>query len=88
MRAASRVGVASSPAETCVYRWWVEDEGSRAEHTAELMHQVLGTVPDRTAVLARFITEVSPQEAETMRQLLGATLAPASASASASTVQE
>ena len=45
---------------------------SRADHTAELMHQVLGTVPDRTAVLARFIGDVSPQEAETMRQLLGA----------------
>jgi predicted transcriptional regulator len=45
---------------------------SRADHTAELMHQVLGTVPDRAAVLARFIGDVSPQEAETMRQLLGA----------------
>lgn len=33
MRAASLVGVASSPAETCIYRWWVEAEGSRAEHT-------------------------------------------------------
>ncbi|MCW2833044.1 MAG: hypothetical protein JWN68_997, partial [Nocardioides sp.] len=33
MRAASLVGVASSPIETCTYRWWVEAEGSRAEHT-------------------------------------------------------
>lgn len=33
MRAASLVGVASSPEETCIYRWWVEAEGSRAEHT-------------------------------------------------------
>ena len=33
MRAASLVGVASSPTETCTYRWWVEAEGSRAEHT-------------------------------------------------------
>ncbi|TFD51596.1 BlaI/MecI/CopY family transcriptional regulator [Cryobacterium frigoriphilum] len=57
---------------------------SRADHTAELMHQVLGTVPDRTAVLARFIGDVSPQEAETMRQLLGAAAAPESLS----TVQE
>lgn len=32
MRAAGLVGVASSPEETCVYRWWVEAEGSRAEH--------------------------------------------------------
>lgn len=33
MRAASLVGVASSSEETCIYRWWVEAEGSRAEHT-------------------------------------------------------
>jgi predicted transcriptional regulator len=45
---------------------------SRAEHTAELMHEVLGTAPDREAALARFIGNVSPQEAQTLRQLLGA----------------
>lgn len=44
---------------------------SRAEHTAELMHEVLGTAPDREAALARFIGNVSPQEAQTLRQLLG-----------------
>lgn len=44
---------------------------SRAAHTAELMHQVLGSVPDREAALARFIGDVSPQEAETLRHLLG-----------------
>lgn len=33
MRAANVVGVASSPEETCIYRWWVEAEGSRAEHS-------------------------------------------------------
>jgi predicted transcriptional regulator len=46
---------------------------SRAAHTAGLMHEVLGQVPDRQAALARFIGNVSPQEAETMRQLLGVT---------------
>lgn len=45
---------------------------SRAEHTAELMHEVLGSVPDREAALARFIGNVSPQEADTLRALLGA----------------
>ena len=35
MRAASAVGVASSPTETCIYRWWVEAEGSRAEHSTD-----------------------------------------------------
>ena len=32
MRAVGLVGIACSPDETCVYRWWVGDEGSRAEH--------------------------------------------------------
>jgi predicted transcriptional regulator len=43
---------------------------SRAQHTAELMHEVLGSVPDREAALARFIGTVSPNEAETLRRLL------------------
>jgi predicted transcriptional regulator len=43
---------------------------SRAEHTAELMHEVLGTTSDRTATLARFIGNVTPQEAATLRALL------------------
>ena len=43
---------------------------SRAQHTAELMHEVLGTTSDRTATLARFIGNVSPQEAQTLRVLL------------------
>ncbi|SEN45572.1 Predicted transcriptional regulator [Cryobacterium luteum] len=44
---------------------------SRAAHTAGLMHEVLGQVPDRHAALVRFIGGVTPQEAETLRQLLG-----------------
>lgn len=44
---------------------------SRAEHTAELMHEVLGSAPDRAAVLARFIGSVSDGEAATLRKLLG-----------------
>jgi hypothetical protein len=35
------------------------------------MHEVLGSSPDREAALARFIGNVSPDEAETLRQLLG-----------------
>ena len=46
---------------------------SRAQHTAELMHEVLGTTSDRTATLARFIGNVSPQEAQTVRALLAST---------------
>ncbi|RAX15209.1 transcriptional regulator [Pseudarthrobacter sp. AG30] len=44
---------------------------SRADHTAELMHEVLGSAPDREAVLARFIGSVSEGEAATLRKLLG-----------------
>jgi predicted transcriptional regulator len=44
---------------------------TRAEHTAELMHEVLGSSSDREAALARFIGTVSRDEAETLRQLLG-----------------
>ena len=45
---------------------------TRAEHTAELMHEVLGSAPDRQAALARFIGDVTPQEADALRRLLGA----------------
>ena len=44
---------------------------SREDHTAELMHEVLGSAPDREAVLARFIGSVTDTEAETLRKLLG-----------------
>lgn len=44
---------------------------TRADHTAELMHEVLGSVADRDAVLTRFIGSVSETEAETLRKLLG-----------------
>ena len=44
---------------------------SREDHTAELMHEVLGSAPDREAVLARFIGSVTDSEAETLRKLLG-----------------
>jgi len=44
---------------------------TRAAHTAGLMHDVLGQVPDRQAALVRFIGGVTPDEAETLRKLLG-----------------
>lgn len=44
---------------------------SREDHTAELMHEVLVTAPDREAVLARFIGSVSDSEAQALRKLLG-----------------
>lgn len=44
--------------------------GSRAEHQAELMHEVLGGSGDRSAVLARFVGGVSPEDAAYLRSLL------------------
>jgi predicted transcriptional regulator len=43
---------------------------SRAEHTAELMHEVLSSSSDRDAALARFVGTVSAGEANTLRRLL------------------
>ncbi len=43
---------------------------SRADHTAELMHEVLSASSDRDAALARFIGTASTGEANTLRRLL------------------
>ncbi|WP_417564530.1 BlaI/MecI/CopY family transcriptional regulator [Microbacterium sp.] len=43
---------------------------SRAAHVAELMHDVLGTSLDRTAVLTRFVGGVSAEDAAVLRRLL------------------
>lgn len=43
---------------------------SRAEHVAELMHEVLGESTDRTAVLERFVGGVSDEDAAVLRKLL------------------
>lgn len=45
---------------------------SRADHVAELMHEVLGSASDRDAVLARFVGQVTPHDAERLRKLLEA----------------
>jgi predicted transcriptional regulator len=44
--------------------------GSREEHAAELMYEVLGQATDRQAVLARFVGSVSADEARLLRELL------------------
>ncbi len=43
---------------------------ARADHMAELMHDVLGRAHNRQAVLARFVGRVSPEEAAELRHLL------------------
>jgi predicted transcriptional regulator len=44
--------------------------GSREDHMAELMHEVLGSAANRDAVLERFVGQVSEREADVLRQLL------------------
>ena len=43
---------------------------SREEHMADLMHEVLGGATNRTAVLERFVGQVSPEDAAALRRLL------------------
>lgn len=43
---------------------------SRADHVAELMHEVLGDAADRHAVLERFVGGVSADDADLLRRLL------------------
>lgn len=43
---------------------------SRDDYMAELMYEVLGSAPDREAVLARFIGRASQSETDHLRKLL------------------
>ncbi|MGO1182135.1 MAG: BlaI/MecI/CopY family transcriptional regulator [Micrococcaceae bacterium] len=43
---------------------------TREEHTVELLNEVLGAVPDREAVLARFVGSIGPDEAAALRRAL------------------
>jgi predicted transcriptional regulator len=44
--------------------------GTRAAHTAVLMHEALGATRDPDAALVRFAQTVSPKEAEVLRAVL------------------
>lgn len=44
---------------------------TREEHMADLMHEVLGGATNRTAVLERFVGQVSAEDADALRRLLG-----------------
>lgn len=43
---------------------------TREDHTVQLLNEVLGTAPDREAVLARFIGGIGRTEAAAVRRLL------------------
>jgi len=43
---------------------------ARADYMAELMHDVLGTAPDREAVLTRFLGQVGPSELELLKRVI------------------
>jgi predicted transcriptional regulator len=50
--------------------------GTREEHVAELMHEVLGQAGDRQAALARFVGSVGDDEVRMLRELLAGDTAP------------
>lgn len=51
------------------YDYW--PLASREEYSARLIDDVLSAAPDRTAVLAKFFSEMDPDEAAELRQALG-----------------
>jgi predicted transcriptional regulator len=51
------------------YAYW--PLATREEYSARLIDDVLAAAPDRTAVLARFFSEMDPDEAAELRQALG-----------------
>lgn len=51
-----------------LYRYWAVS--SREEYTAGLIEEALGTTPDRTAALARFVQQMDAEEAGDLQRLL------------------
>ncbi|WP_162830406.1 BlaI/MecI/CopY family transcriptional regulator, partial [Amycolatopsis palatopharyngis] len=50
------------------YEYW--PLATREEYSARLIDDVLAAAPDRTAVLAQFFSEMDPDEATKLRQVL------------------
>src|SRR5436853_2698335 len=50
--------------------WRYEPTGSRSGSTAALMNDALATSPDRRTALAHFVLQMSPHDAELLRQAL------------------
>ena len=50
--------------------WRYEPTGSRSGYTAALMSDALATSPDRRTALAHFVLQMSPHDAELLRQAL------------------
>ena len=50
------------------FRYWATKD--RAEHTAELMHQLLGEGGDRSVTLLKFVDHMSPAEIRRLKRAL------------------
>ena len=50
--------------------WRYEPAGSRSGYTAALMNDALGTSTDRRTALAHFVLQMSPHDAEMLREAL------------------
>jgi predicted transcriptional regulator len=51
--------------------WRYEPTGSRSGYTAALMSDALATTADRRTALAHFALQMSPHDAELLREALG-----------------
>lgn len=51
------------------FRYWPTK--GRAEHAAELMHELLGESGDTSVTLLRFVDQMSPAEVRRLRRALG-----------------
>ena len=59
--------------------WRYEPTRSRSAYTVELMSDALSTNPDRRSALAHFVLQMSPHDAELLRQALDQALGEAAA---------
>ena len=58
-------------ARTMVGRAWLyEPVLTRAEYTAQIMRNVLGSAGDRSAAMAHFVAAMTPEESQELRLLL------------------
>lgn len=51
------------------FRYWPSKD--RAEHTAELMHELLGDSGDLSVTLLKFVDQMSPSEVKRLKRALG-----------------
>lgn len=64
-----RKGYLQREREGRAFRYWATKD--RAEHAAELMHELLGQSGDASVALLRFVDHMSPAEIKGLKRALG-----------------